>query len=540
MNSSRKSKRARSAIVSLPAVGALLLGGLALNVGTAGAAQRASSRAPAIPSFTVGLNPPETTLNYDSSNIGYFLGGLVMEPLLIATKTGKLKPWLAQSWAEANPTTYVYHIRHGVKFSNGQALTATDVAFSLNFYRKKGSLNAYNFPPTVKSITATNRYTVTVSLKQADSAWAVVPAGDQLGIFEKSFYEAHKSTFGQPGTGVMGTGPWEITSYNGTSSAQLKANPHYWNGTVPIKQLSVKFFSNTTSEALAFRDGEIDLAFPSDNKGFAATAGSKLIDVSSYAVQGGFWMNVLQKPWTNVDVRRAVAYALTRKALISAWGGYAKPAYTFIGSGFLQTLGSKAQIRQALSSVPVYRYNLAKAKAEMAQSPYPNGVKATISVENSGSYPNVSQAIAAELAKIGIHVTLDVMTADAQTANLTGSTRAGILACFTYDGAVSRDPGEAFDFSMGTANATAGNWNTTNWAPSAVNKLIGEGFSTTNHAKRLQIYSQLDAQYAEAVPMVPLFNEDATLALASQYTWSSYNGFFYDLGPWLLGVKAKG
>jgi peptide/nickel transport system substrate-binding protein len=523
------------------AAGALLIGSCALAAcGSSSPGSSASGNSASgatIPQFTVGMDPAVSTLNFDKSNIGYQLGGLVMEPLLIASKSGKLIPWLAQSWKQTSPTTYVYNIRHGVKFSDGDTLTATDVAFSLNYYRKPGSLDAYNFPTTLKSIVATGPYTVTVTLTQPDAAWAVVPAGDTMSIFEKKWFLAHKSTFGQPGTGVMGTGPWVIKSYNGTTSAELTANPHYWGGAVNIKNVSVQFFSSETSEALAFRDGEIQLAFPIDNKSFASTAGIKLTTVPSYAVQGAFFMNVLQKPWNNVHVRLAVAYALNRADLINAWGGYADPVYQFLTAGLLENIGTPAQVASVLKTVPVYPYNLAKAKAEMAESPYPHGVNATISVEGSGSYPDVSQAIQAELASIGIHLKLDVMTIDAQTANVTSGNRQGILTSFTYNGAVSRDPGEAFDFFMGSSNISAGNWNVVNWAPPSMDNLIAEGFATTNNAKRLQIYGQIDTAYAEAQPMVPLFNEEATVALASGYSWPDFNGYYYDLGPWLLGVS---
>ena len=94
-----------------------------------------SASGSSIPQFTVGFDPAVSTLNFAKSNIGYQLGGLALEPLLIATKSGKLVPWLAQSWKQTSPTTYVYNIRHGVKFSDGTTLTAADVAFSLNYYR---------------------------------------------------------------------------------------------------------------------------------------------------------------------------------------------------------------------------------------------------------------------------------------------------------------------------------------------------------------------------------------------------------------------
>jgi peptide/nickel transport system substrate-binding protein len=535
-----RSRKLRSVIASLSAVGALCLTSALAACSTSSPSPSASGGAASggtIPQFTIGFDPAASTLNYAKSNIGYQLGGLALEPLLVAEKSGKLEPWLASSWKQVNPITYVYNIRRGVKFSDGDPLTATDVAFSLNYYRQAGSLDAYNFPTTLKSITATGPYTVTVSLTQPDAAWAVVPAGDPLGIFEKKFFEAHASTFGQPGTGVMGTGPWEFTSYNGTTSAELTANPHYWGGKVNIKKVSVQFFSSETSEALAFRDGEIQLAFPIDNKAFASTAGVKLTTVPSYAVQGGFYLNVLQKPWDNVHVRLAVAYALDHSALISAWGGYATPVYQFLTAGLLENIGSPSQVATVLKSVPTYPYNLAKAKQQMAESPYPHGVSATVSVEGAGSYPNVSQAIAAELAKIGIHLKLDVMTVDQQNANLTSGNRQGILATFTYSGSVSRDPGEAFDFQMGKSNISAGNWNTMNWAPTPVNNLINQGFATTDNAARLKIYGQIDTAYAQAAPFIPLFNEDATVALAAGYTWPSFNGYYYDLGPWLLGVS---
>jgi peptide/nickel transport system substrate-binding protein len=515
----------------------MLLGSASLAACSSGSPGNSGSSSSVIPQFTVGMDPAVSTLNFDKSNIGYQLAGLAMEPLLIATKSGQLKPWLAQSWKQTSPTTYVYTIRHGVKFSDGDPLTATDVAFSLNYYRKAGSLDAYNFPTTLKSIVATGTDTLTVTLTSPDAGWAVVPAGDNMGIFEKKWFLEHQSTFGQPGTGVMGTGPWVFQSYNGTTSAELTANPHYWGGKVNIKKVSVQFFSSETSEALAFRDGEIQLAFPIDNKAFASTAGIKLTTVPSYAVQGQFAMNVLQPPFNNVHVRLAVAYALNRTDLINAWGGYVDPVYQFLTAGLLENLGSAAQVNTVLKTVPTYTFNLAKAKAQMAMSPYKHGVNATISVEGSGSYPNISQAIQAELAKIGIHLKLQVMTIDQQTANMTSANRKGILTAFTYSGAVSRDPGEAFSFQMGQSNISAGNWNTDNWAPTPVNNLINQGFTTTDNAKRLSIYGQIDKAYAEAEPLVPVFNEEATVALASAYTWSDFNGYWYDLGPWLLGVS---
>ncbi|MER9756228.1 ABC transporter substrate-binding protein [Mesorhizobium sp. M0166] len=302
-------------------------------------------------------------MNYVRSNAEYWgLGNLILKPLLILTKDGKVGSWLAESWRQPNPTTYVYRLPKDVRFSSGNELTAADVAFSLNFYREPGSTNAYNFPATLKDITAIDRYTVQISLSEPDAAWAVAPAGPQLGMFEKAFYEQHEASFGQPETGVVGTGPWQLSSFNPTSGAELTVNPHYWRGLVPIQSISWKFFSSESSEALAFRAGEIDVAFPSDRRSFAATSGINLKTAPGVANQAQFTMNTLVDRWDDVHLRRAVAYPLAKPVLISAYGGYAQPVNTLIPPTMLLQLGSQKEVAAALSSVSDYSYDLGKAK----------------------------------------------------------------------------------------------------------------------------------------------------------------------------------
>jgi peptide/nickel transport system substrate-binding protein len=56
----------------------------------------------------------------------------------------------------------------------------------------------------------------------------------------------------------MGSGPWEFDSLDTTTGPELSANPDWWGGKVNIQRISFTFFSNSTTEALAFRAGEID------------------------------------------------------------------------------------------------------------------------------------------------------------------------------------------------------------------------------------------------------------------------------------------
>jgi peptide/nickel transport system substrate-binding protein len=259
--------------------------------GAAGGASRAT-----ILLLRAGLDFTLSSLDETKNIAADNVVGLSLETLVKFSPQGQVEPDLATSWSQTSPVTYVYHLRHGVKFWDGHPLTATDVAYSLNYDRAPGSDVAFGFTG-VKSVTATDPYTVTVTLTQAEANWKYVPAEENAFIFEKAFQQAHAATFGQPGTLVMGSGPWVVDSLDPTKGAQVTAYPDWWGGKVPIQRIAFTFYSSETSEALAMRAGEIDFA-PTVNspKSFEATSGAKLLTTSS-CDNAFFGMNVTQPGW---------------------------------------------------------------------------------------------------------------------------------------------------------------------------------------------------------------------------------------------------
>ncbi len=77
-----------------------------------------------------------------------------------------------------------------------------------------------------------------IALKHPNAAWKYVLAFEGV-IFEKKFLDEHPTTLGNPGVGLMGTGPWEIDSYDPTRGAELSPNPFWWGGKVPIQRILV-------------------------------------------------------------------------------------------------------------------------------------------------------------------------------------------------------------------------------------------------------------------------------------------------------------
>jgi peptide/nickel transport system substrate-binding protein len=521
----------RLALTLLAVTGASLAAGCGSGPAPSGPASAS------IPLLRVGL--AETISNLDagnpSSSFGDYVTSLSLELVMQTGPDGKLRPWLAEKVTQPSPFTFAYHLRHGVRFWDGNELTAADVAFSWNYYRRPGSPNAFDYA-SVKSIQAVDRYTVVVTLTHPDASWPYTPASEFAEIFEEKFFEAHKPTFGQPGVLVMGTGPWEINSFDPTRGIELSANSHWWGGKVPIKHISVRFFSDETNMALALRSGELDLVPQvEDARSFATTSGARLTSVPSCQT-GWFSMPTQTAPWSDVHIRRAVAFALDRPDIITVTGFPAVPTYTLIAPSQLGTLGSSAQVNSALRSLPSYPFSLAMARREMAESAYPHGFSMVLDTFNYGSFINVNQVIAAELKKLGINAQIKNIGQSAWFAVASGpdDKRPPI---YSTTGACTPDP-SFYDTFLGSSNLKPGGFNVADYAPPAVDSLIAAGLATADPAKRLTIYTSLLQRLATDVPYVPLYLQDVTFA-STKFTWPAFPGYWRD-GVWALGLRPVG
>jgi peptide/nickel transport system substrate-binding protein len=519
---------------------------IALVLALGGAPGRAASRranAGTIPLLRIGWvgfsAGAINTLNSarDTSYSGTYIAGLGVETLTSFTPSGKIKPWLAESVSTPDPTTYVYHLRHGVKFWDGNELTAEDAAFSLNYELAPASIvHGFAFP-SVKTIKAAGRYTVVVKLRQPDPTWIQESSIYRWeGIFEKKFFLAHKATYGQPRTLVMGTGPWRPVSLDPTTGAELQANPHWWGGKVPIQHITITFFQDENSEALAFRDGAIDLVwYITDPRGFAATAKTQVITKPTPLSETMLSMNTQVAPWNDVHVRRAVAYAIDRLPLVNALGGtkYLRPISTLIDPLQLKSIASAAQVKSLLRSVPLYPFSLADAKQEMAKSAYPNGFSGDL-VEPTG--PNlVAQALVAELKPLGINLTVKSLDNAAYYTAITGPAKDRPLTLYN-SGAYGVDPSGWDIIFKSESIKLAGN--PANYVNPAVDALVMQEESILDPAKRLAIFRKIVFALQSDLPYIALYSPNVAVALSKKFTWPTlafYN--LYNL-TWPLEIKA--
>ena len=167
---------------------------------------------------------------YSYDNLTNQVVNQITQGLLYFDYSGQLQPQLCSSWEAVDSTTYVYQIRDDVCFSDGSPMTMEDVLFSLNRHMDEdvASYLAWMYA-NVDSIEQTGDWEITVHLSVPDAAWQYAFATTAGHIISKEYYEANAEQFGQPGVGVIGTGPYVLDSWTTGSEIKLTYNENYWD-----------------------------------------------------------------------------------------------------------------------------------------------------------------------------------------------------------------------------------------------------------------------------------------------------------------------
>jgi peptide/nickel transport system substrate-binding protein len=479
-----------------------------------------------------GTLDPATTQNCFSTYCSF-----IYERLLKFNNDGQPTPQLAISWTTPNPTTYLFKLRRGVKFWDGTAMTADDVAYSLNYERSPKN-NSSIALKTVANVTAVNPSTVQITLTQPDAALPSQLAASGA-IFEEKFQKTAGANFGKPGTLTMATGPFKVVSFNGSSDLELAANPLWWGGPVDIKKVSVQLITDDTAAALAIRSGSIDVgAGYGDPREMASALGSA--GTVTKVVWGTSLKYIsLNTTWgalKDVHVRRAIAYATDRAQYIAASGG-GDPLYTIVLPIQLQQIASPSQISSLMQSIPTYPYNLAKAKAEMAQSKYPTGFSASIDCPPFGI--SECETMAGQLAKIGIKLKANSVSTLKYVNEVYHS--ASYPFVYGYISCTGPDPSGCLGYLLGKASLNG--INSAQWDPPGSDSLIQSGVATSDNAQRFAIYSKLLSMLGTDVPYVTYELPVFSIMLSNKYVWPGSNliksdPIFYT--PWILNIKAAG
>ena len=465
-----------------------------------------------------------------------------LETLVTYTSDLRLRPLLARSYSRPNNLTYVYNLRDDVTFWDGTPMTADDVAFSLGRHLDPRLASALGGVYTsVKSVRVTGENEVTVKLKTPDPLFDYVAAF--VFIIPRAFAQKVGKDLGAAGSkvNIMGTGPMRIVSYDETG-VRYEANPTYWGEKSRVQKLELKTFTQPEAVRLAFESGSIDGAFTgiaTENLGaWRRAPGAKLATGQALSVTL-LSLNVTKKPFDDVHVRRAIAYATDQAGFVKAFeGGMAEvpSANSIVPSAFFGNLADETTTKQIYDAIPSYPFDLAKARDELGKSAYPNGFSAEI--EFPSSFPlwgKVLVSLQESLKQIGVKLTPKSVPQAKYVASLNANDSALMIGGFGPD---YPDPANYLTLTFAGSSAVPGRLNTAHFRDARVDRLLQQQLTSTDNAKRADYLGQILAIGGEEVPYIPFWWNAPIIAVNSDnVVYDDFNSLYY-VENWVSSIRA--
>ncbi len=496
-----------------------------LSVGILAASLAASASALTLKRGNQGepdtLDPPKYSLVIELNILNDLFDGLV-----VADARGEPVPGAAERWdVSADGTVYTFHLRAGLKWSDGTPLTAedfvagwrraldpataaqlVDLAYTV---RNARAVAAGEKPPAELGVRAVDAQTFEVTLEAPDAAFIRLVAGYAL------FFPLPRHLYAQAGEGwakpgvMVSNGPYTLAEWTPAAQVRLEKNPDYWNAAnVAIDEV---IFYPTVDEAQAlnqFRAGELDLSlgFPPGQYEWLKANMPAEVSLTPASTTSFLTLNQRNPKFADARVRRAISLAIDRNILtdkVLATGQ--TPAYSLIPKVVKDFTPAP---ENDFSAIPMDK-RLAEARALLAEAGYgpANPLNFRLDYRAGDANKKVIVAIAAMLQRIGVKADLQANEVKVHYAKL----RAGDFEA--ADGGWQGTPDPVF-FSLLLQTGSESNYG--GWSNAEFDRLTRAAAVEIDPAKRMSMFAEADRIAMADTALVPLFNT-AHRALVQQW-----------------------
>jgi peptide/nickel transport system substrate-binding protein len=464
---------------------------------------------------------------------------LLCESLLRQAPDGSIGPGLA-TLTNPSPTTMVFTLKPGVKFSDGHPVTPADVIYSLERNTNKSLGGFYSQVFTrVKSITATGANQVTITLKQPDY-WLAGELSSMPGVvIEKAYAQQEGKKYGTPGGGIMCTGAYKLKSFQPGVGVTAVVNPNYWNPAVhpQVKQIVLKGVPDATSFTSGIITGGIQggytFGLPTLNQ-LEQNANAKVYQGPGQSTDA-FIVSNAKGPLGDVRVRQALSDALNRQGIISSVykGGALMPRWIANPGAFGY---GKAVFDAAYDASPVMNQNLTEAKKLMQQA---GAVGKTITIGTSSQLANIAAVTGAYQAAgqaIGLHVKLKSVSANNYIDFfIDAKARQDVDGFLTVNYGDFADPAAL----LSTLVMPGGSQNYDNFNNPTITRLLTEARGTANDDARAHLVAQAEQMSAKLLPWIPDV-QPTNIVVYHKGLTGAVGSFSYMFAPWADNLGGTG
>ncbi len=312
----------------------------------------------------------------------------VFEGLMKPTPEGDLIPAVAEKYEVSDDQlVYTFTIRDGIKFHNGQPVTAGDVVNSITRCIEPSEAGVLAVEPlsAVEKVTGMDERTVQIRLKEPNTEFlayltlAILPAE----------YDGQD-------TAPVGTGPFKFVSRAAQDNIVLERFDDYWGEKAYLDKVTYKIIENADSILMSLQSGAVDLFAHLTSTQVAQLGDDFNIEEGTMNLVQAMYLNHAEKPFDDVRVRQALCCAIDRQQILDlAFDGYG----SLIGSSMYPAFGK--YFDDSLTNF--YTHDVEKAKALLADAGYPDGFSMTITVpSNYQPHIDTAQVIVEQLKEVGI------------------------------------------------------------------------------------------------------------------------------------------
>ena len=434
------------------------------------------------------------------------IDGLLFDDLLTRDEHLKVQPQLAESWEIPDPRTYVFHLRHGVKFHDGRALTSRDVKWTFDSLLQ-GKIRstksaAYQY---VDGVEAQDDYTVVFHLKEPFATLLWNLSDGAIGIVP---YGSGEEMAAHP----IGSGPFRFVSAEQDKEVVIERNDTYWGEKPHLQRVRFAVVPDTTTRALELRKGSADVAI-------SALTGDLVVALEREpnleilrgpgTILSYLALNVRDPVLRDVRVRQALACAIDRQPIIHyLLRDFARPAYSLL----------PPESWAYDPDIPRYDYDPQRARRLLDQAGYPavNGVRFHLTMKTSTEESTrlLAAVLQQQLREVGVE--LDIRTFEFATFFADVTRGAYQVHSLRWVGG-NEDP-DIFEYVFHSSKISPHGANRTFYANPRVDVLIDRARSEPDEKTRKALYGEIQEILAEELPYIDLWYQDNVLVHSRRVT----------------------
>jgi ABC-type transport system substrate-binding protein len=428
-----------------------------------------------------------------TSSVDRRIRGLMFEPLLGIDLRGNLQPGLALAWKiSPGGKSYLFKLRQGVKFHNGQEMTAEDVKFAIDYtMNPKNGAFGYSRLAGVESVEAADRYTLHISLKTPSAAFlssltdiktfSVIPKG--------SLPEEMSKLNAYP----PGTGPFRFVEWQPDQRIVLRRHEGYWGRGGFLEAVILRPIKDDAMRFVTLQAGDVDMIEHAPFEWAKQITTGRVNGISlAVATYGGFdaiRFNVAGPPFNNKKLRQAVAHAIDRKEILHA---------AHFGFGEPSEQNYPKPHAWYIDGVAAPKLDYEKARSLVREAGY-KGEPIEMVISQEVEKQTMATVLQSQLKKIGINIRIQPLEYSA----FTDRERRGDFA-FTFSGGSPKtDPSETYaPHFRCEPDLKKRQSNTTGYCDQEVDGLLRKAETEVDVEKRKLLFQQILKKINDDLPIL--------------------------------------